>query len=72
MRQKDRPSRTRDPSRQYGGAGVRSGPAFLLLQAPTGAVLYLVGRTKGAGMQRVESYYDLVSPYSYLARETYL
>ncbi len=31
------------------------------------AVLYILGRVKGAGMMRVEYYYDLVSPYSYLA-----
>jgi 2-hydroxychromene-2-carboxylate isomerase len=30
-------------------------------------MLYLFGRAKGAGMKRVEFYYDLVSPYSYLA-----
>jgi 2-hydroxychromene-2-carboxylate isomerase len=30
-------------------------------------VLYILGRVKGAGMKRVEFYYDLVSPYSYLA-----
>lgn len=31
------------------------------------AVLYLIGEAKGAGVQRTEFYYDLVSPYSYLA-----
>src|ERR671921_909311 len=30
-------------------------------------MLYLFARAKGDGMKRVEFYYDLVSPYSYLA-----
>jgi 2-hydroxychromene-2-carboxylate isomerase len=30
-------------------------------------MLYLFGRVRGAGMKSVEFYYDLVSPYSYLA-----